>query len=228
MANLVTIVRVALIFAIIAVWARQLRADLFWLDLLMVPLLGWAIFMDAVDGWVARKFNEASELGALFDIAGDRIVELVLWIFFAIRADQFGVPFVPYWVPLVMVARTVFTDFIRSAAFKDGHTPFGARTLQTARWARALTSSRWSRASYGILKAVAFCFLGAAFVWDHLPATAGYGTLRWITALLVYATVGLGVLRGLPVLWEGRRYLEAQPTPTADPVPATSSSHPPA
>lgn len=209
MANLVTLVRVALIFGIIAVWARDIRVDWWMLDVLMVPLLGWAIFMDAVDGWVARRYNEESETGALFDIAGDRIVELVLWIFFAIRVDQLGQAFVPVWVPLVMVARTVLTDFVRSIAFKGGKMPFGAKTLQTSAWARELTSSRWSRALYGILKAVAFCALGVAFAWDRSSTTEGYLLFRQITSVLVYATVALGVIRGIPVLWEGRAYMTA-------------------
>lgn len=215
MANLLTLLRVALIFVIIATWARQSRVDWWVLDLLMVPLLGWAIFMDALDGWVARRRQEASEAGALFDIAGDRIVELVLWIFFAIRRDADGIPFVAYWVPLVIVARTVLTDLVRSVAFRDGRTPFGDKTLQEASWARSLTSSRWSRALYGILKAVTFCALGVSFAWDRFrDALVAYEAWRVLTDVLVMATVLMAILRGFPVLWEGRRYLAADGTKT--------------
>jgi len=73
MANLLTLLRVLLLFVVIGVWARKTFVDLWWLDLLMVLLLAWVIFMDALDGWVARRRKEASELGALVDIAGDRI-----------------------------------------------------------------------------------------------------------------------------------------------------------
>ena len=85
--------------------------------------------------------------------------------------------------------------------------PFGANTLQKSSWAVALTSSRWSRALYGVLKAVAFCALGAAFAWDRAEDTGGYLVFRKITDALVYATVALGVARGIPVLWEGRAYM---------------------
>jgi CDP-diacylglycerol--glycerol-3-phosphate 3-phosphatidyltransferase len=222
MANLVTLLRVALIFVIIATWARQSQVDWWVLDLLMVPLLGWAIFMDALDGWVARRRQETSDAGALFDIAGDRIVELVLWIFFAIRRDADGTPYVAYWVPLVIVVRTVLTDLVRSVAFRDGRTPFGAKTLQEASWARALTGSRWSRTLYGVLKAVTFCALGVSLAWDRsrVPTTA-YEAWRMFTDILVLATVFLAVLRGIPVLWEGRRYLgpDASAGPPDGPVP---------
>lgn len=207
MANLLTLARVVLIFVVIGVWARHVAVEWWWLDLLMVPLLAWAIFMDALDGWVARKLEEESEAGALFDIAGDRIVELVLWVFFAIRRDATGAPFVAYWVPLVVIARTVLTDFVRSVAFQGGRTPFGERSMQEAWWARELVSSRWSRAAYGILKAVAFCALGVAYAWDRLREPLGaYDAWRTITDVLVYATVAFAVIRGIPVLWEGRRF----------------------
>ncbi|HEX2167373.1 MAG TPA: CDP-alcohol phosphatidyltransferase family protein, partial [Longimicrobiales bacterium] len=74
MANLLTATRVVLIFVIIAVWMRADPVGSWWLDLLMVPLLAWAIFMDALDGWAARRFNEANEAGALFDSASSTIL----------------------------------------------------------------------------------------------------------------------------------------------------------
>jgi CDP-diacylglycerol---glycerol-3-phosphate 3-phosphatidyltransferase len=210
MANLLTGARVVLIFIIIAVWMRADPIGSWWLDLLMVPLLAWAIFMDALDGWAARRFNEANEAGALFDIAGDRIVELALWTFFAIRLDPSGQPLVPLWVPLVMITRTVLTDLIRSVAFAQGRTPFGALTMQRAEWARQLTSSRWSRGAYGGLKAICFCALGILLAWQvAAPAAAGLAVLRIIVNAMVIATVAFSLVRALPVLWEGRHFVAA-------------------
>lgn len=219
MANLLTLLRILLIFVVIAVWNRQIYPHWWQLDLLMVPLLAWAIIMDALDGWVARKRRETSEAGALFDIAGDRIVELALWVFFAIRRDAQGLPFVPLWVPLVMIARTVLTDLVRSAALREGRTPFGERTLQESWWAKELVSSRWSRAAYGVIKALAFCALGIALASERLRSLAEWEAVwRLVTDGLVYATVAFAVIRGLPVLWEGRRYV----LPARQPhVPAT-------
>ncbi|HEX6134418.1 MAG TPA: CDP-alcohol phosphatidyltransferase family protein, partial [Longimicrobiales bacterium] len=181
-----------------------------WLDLLMVPLLAWAIFMDALDGWAARKWNEVTEAGALFDIAGDRIVELALWTFFAIRRDPGGQPLVPLWVPLVMITRTVVTDLIRSVAFASGRTPFGANSMQDSVWARELTASRWSRALYGALKAVCFCALGILLALQ--AADPGAAVLLWLRPSvqgLVLATVAFSIVRAVPVVWDGRRFLAA-------------------
>lgn len=210
MANLLTAARVILIFVIIAVWMRADPVGSWWLDLLMVPLLAWAIFMDALDGWAARKYNEASEAGALFDIAGDRIVELALWTFFAIRTDPSGQPLVPLWVPLVMITRTVVTDLVRSVAFAQGRTPFGPNSLQDSAWARELTASRWSRAAYGALKAICFCALGILLAWQ--VAAPAHPALPWVRIMIegmVIATVAFSIVRALPVLWDGRRFVAA-------------------
>lgn len=213
MANLLTFARVLLIFVVIAVWARESYVQWWWLDLLMVPVLAWAIFMDALDGWVARRRQEATEAGALFDIAGDRIVELALWVFFAIRETGAGTPLLPYWVPLVMIARTVLTDLVRSIAFREGRTPFGERTMLESGWAKQLVSSRWSRATYGVLKSVAFCALGSVIAWQSAGGGPGLAALRLTADVLVYATVLFSVVRAVPVLWDGRKYLATTPTP---------------
>ena len=204
MANALTVARVLLIFVVIAVWGRDGGVRNVWLDVAMVPLLAWAIFMDALDGWAARRRHEESKAGALFDIAGDRIVELALWTFFAVRRDAGGQPFVPFWVPLVIITRTVLTDLIRSAAFGQGKTPFGSEGMQSAAWARQLTASRWSRGAYGIMKAVCFCALGLLLAW---PGAASHSKLRATVDILVYATTLFAVVRAVPVLWDGRRYV---------------------
>jgi len=210
LANLLTAARVALIFVIIAVWTRDGSVAWWWLDLLMVPLLAWAIFMDALDGWVARKLDEAGDAGALFDIAGDRIVELTLWTFFAIRLDPEGRPLVALWVPVAMITRTVLTDVVRSTAFRHGRTAFGPKGMQDSVWAQQLTSSRWSRGAYGALKAISFCGLGLLLAWPSIggPATVGE-LLRISVDTLVLLTVAFSILRAVPVLWDGRRYIVA-------------------
>ncbi len=212
MANLLTLGRVLLLFVVVGVWARKTRVDLWWLDLLMVILLAWVIVMDALDGWVARKRHEESDTGALLDIAGDRIVELVLWVFFAIRQHPDGSPYVPYWVPAAIVTRTVVTDLIRSVAFQKGKTPFGKKTMMESGWAKQLVSSRWSRATYGVMKAVAFCALGLVLAFERMGlAGRGLNGLILATNILVYATAVFCIVRAIPVVWDGRRYFVAAP-----------------
>ena len=212
MANLVILTRVLLLFVVVGVWARKTHLDLWWIDLLMVGLLGLVIFLDAVDGWVARRRGEVSDVGALLDIAGDRIVELVIWVFFAIRQHPDGTPFVPYWVPVAIIARTVVTDLIRSIAFQKGKTPFGVKSMMETGWAKQLTATRWSRASYGVLKVVAFCALGFVLVLERMGQTGALmQTVRLVTDILVYATAIFCIVRAIPVIWDGRRYFASAP-----------------
>jgi CDP-diacylglycerol---glycerol-3-phosphate 3-phosphatidyltransferase len=216
LANLLTLIRVALIFVVVGVWARHTMTELWWIDILMVVLLGWVIFMDALDGWVARRRHEESDIGALFDIAGDRIVELVVWVFFAIRRSPDGHPYVPYWVAFIVITRTVVTDLIRSVAFQKGKTPFGKKTMQETPIGRQLVSSRWSRGSYGAMKAVAFCALGILFALDRMHAAGGaVAVARLATDVLVYATTLFCVVRAVPVVWDGRWYFVTRPRDAA-------------
>ncbi len=215
MANLVILARVLLLFVVVGVWARKTHLDLWWIDLLMVVLLGLVIFLDAVDGWVARRRGEVSDVGALLDIAGDRIVELVVWVFFAIRQHPDGTPFVPYWVPVAIIARTVVTDLIRSVAFQKGKTPFGEKSMMETGWAKQLTATRWSRASYGVLKVTAFCALGFVLVLERMGQTGELmRTVRFVTEILVYATAVFCIVRAIPVIWDGRKYFVASPRRT--------------
>ena len=50
---------------------------------LMVALVVPALVLDAVDGWVARRTNSASELGARFDMEVDAFLLLVLSVYVA-------------------------------------------------------------------------------------------------------------------------------------------------
>jgi CDP-diacylglycerol--glycerol-3-phosphate 3-phosphatidyltransferase len=205
-ANLITLIRLSLVFVVVALFNMN-----FYANAAMFALTIFIIILDWADGYVARKKGTASDFGALFDIAGDRIVENVLWIYFAI------VRLVPFWVPMVVLTRGFVTDLLRSVAFATkGKTPFGKKTMMNSRWARALVSSRSSRGIYAFSKVVAFCYMGAiltlrsAISEFSLPIQASVmDTIIIIGSIIVYATVGMCVVRGLPVIWDGRKYLSA-------------------
>ena len=72
MANLITLSRLLLLIVVVVI-AYQPEHP--WWQLANVPLLIFLFVTDGLDGYVARKRGEASVFGAMFDIAGDRIVE---------------------------------------------------------------------------------------------------------------------------------------------------------
>ena len=202
-ANSITIGRVILAFLTIGLYQMN-----FYFTLAAFFLTILVIYLDALDGVVARKLNLASDFGALLDIAGDRIVENVYWIYFS------AIGMISFWVPMIVIARSFMVDTVRSVAFAEGKTPFGEKTMMKSGWTKALTSSRWSRAIYGVSKVVVFCYLGGLlalhkgmdenlFLFPHSLNTL----LQVIGQILVYTVVVMCVVRGIPVLWDGRMYL---------------------
>jgi CDP-diacylglycerol--glycerol-3-phosphate 3-phosphatidyltransferase len=193
MANLVTLSRLLLLLVVV------------WLS--YQPVTGWSfasffliiyIFVsDGLDGYIARKRNETSLFGALFDIAGDRIVELTLWI---VAAD---IDLVPVWVPLIFIIRGVIVDTIRSSnAVAEGLAPFA---LMRSPLGKFIVAGRFVRSLYAVVKAAAFAGLalqhpGPALL-PELWGDVG-PLLTGLTYFFVYSSVVLCIARGLPVIAE--------------------------
>jgi CDP-diacylglycerol--glycerol-3-phosphate 3-phosphatidyltransferase len=192
MANLITFCRFLLLFLLVA---SAYAAPPAW-QLLNAPLLLIIIGLDGLDGYVARKRNETSIFGSIFDIAIDRAVENVLWV---VLAD---LGLVPIWVAIVFITRASIVDSIRYAAISRGQTPFGSIR---SRIGRVLVSGRLMRGLYGGLKAATF---GWVFLLQPLPSVAPESWARfsqpalWIAGLLIYASVAVCLLRALPVILE--------------------------
>jgi CDP-diacylglycerol--glycerol-3-phosphate 3-phosphatidyltransferase len=202
-ANIITLSRIGLVFVAVLLFGGRFYGQV--LALLLTVLI---IYMDALDGYVARKLRTASDLGALLDITGDRIVENVYWIYFT------AVGMISFWVPVVVITRGFLTDSLRSIAFADGKTAFGKQTMMRSRATRFLVSSRVSRAVYGVSKAVIFCYLGGLIVLRGalarfsltLPSEVLF-SLDLVGRVIVYVVLAMCVIRGIPVLWDGRWYL---------------------
>lgn len=205
----ITLFRIALAFGTVPLFGRG-----YWWAIGAMLLTVVVLWMDALDGWVARRTGQTSDMGALLDITGDRIVENVFWIYFAVA----GV--VSFWVPLVVITRGFLTDTVRSLQFERGHTPFGPKTAMRSSWSRFLVASRFMRGLYGGAKLAAFCALGFLLVLgrgseeERFVLTSGTWRLAsGIAAFLVGLTVTLCVVRGIPVLWDGRDLLLHRPLP---------------
>ena len=194
MANLITVARTLLAFLAVAM-LRWHTWEIYVAAAFLTLLLIW---MDAWDGWVARRRNEASKAGAVFDILGDRVVEMTYWIAFA----SFG--WIPVWVAVLISARGIIVDGFRALALERGLTAFGASSMMRSRLGALLVSSRFSRGAYGVGKAAAFTLVILAFAPGWRPALGT--TLVWLALACVYGTVALCVVRGVPVLVEARRF----------------------
>ncbi|MGB7023400.1 MAG: CDP-alcohol phosphatidyltransferase family protein [Candidatus Acidiferrales bacterium] len=202
--NQITLLRVLMGFAAVALFARN-----FWCDVAALVLTIAAITLDALDGYLARRRKLATPLGAQLDILGDRVVENLFFTFFAVTG------LVSLWVPVLFFVRGTSTDFLRSLAARAGRNGFCANSMLQTWWGRALVASRASRAAYGAMKCLCFCYLGVELTLVRLPAAAlSPAQVAWVRAAaeaLVLATVAFCLIRAVPVLWEGRRYFFTAP-----------------
>jgi CDP-diacylglycerol---glycerol-3-phosphate 3-phosphatidyltransferase len=203
--NQVTAARVLAAFAAVAlftIFGTALAADL-----AAVLLTVAAIVLDGVDGYIARTRGLPTPLGAQIDILGDRVVENLFFTFFAVSG------LVSLWVPVLFFVRGTMTDFIRSLAARSGRVGFGQHSMLGTRWGHIVVASRASRAAYATLKCLCFCYLGLLIPLPHAPAAWFSETARlWLSVtgqVLVAATVIFCVVRAVPVLYEGWRYLDA-------------------
>ncbi len=193
LANIITLVRLPLLIVVLGI---LLYAVTWPWQLLGLGLLGFLFLLDWLDGLVARRRRQTTDLGAVLDIALDRTVENVLWLAF-MRLDL-----VSFWVPVIFLVRSFLVDGIRGVALVRGK---GGFSMMHTPWGRFLVASRFMRAFYGLAKVVTFAclWLTHALVLEN-PQYLSH-LKPWYQSL-VWLTVGLCLIRGLPVLLDGRLY----------------------
>ena len=201
--NKVTVLRVAVGFAAVCLFGRGA-----WANLIAVGLTVASIALDALDGHIARKKKMATPVGAQLDILGDRMIENVYFTYFAVMG------MVSLWLPILFFARGAATDFLRGLAMKAGHSGWGANAMLQTWWGRALVASRWSRGLYAVMKCLCFCYLGLELALTRGPvaligelAPEAQGTIRVGAHVLTWMTAAFCLVRGLPVLVEGWKYI---------------------
>jgi len=172
-----------------------------WANLTAVGLTVAAIALDALDGHLARKKKMATPVGAQLDILGDRMIENVYFTYFAV------VGMVSLWLPVLFFARGAATDFLRSLAMKAGHSGWGANAMLQTWWGQALVASRWSRGLYAAMKCLCFCYLGLEMALVAELAADVHAMIRVGAQVLTWMTAAFCLLRGLPVLVEGWKYI---------------------
>lgn len=195
--NIITLSRLPLLFGLVVLlylpgaWPP-------WVALFLLPVL---YLMDWFDGYLARQIDQVTELGGVLDIAIDRVVENALWIVFAHLGK------VPIWIPMLFITRSFVVDGLRGFALAKGKSAFG---MMHSRLGRFLVAGRFMRGLYGGAKAGAFCavVLNMALAsLDSVPTAvlAFFAYTQWV---LVYLSVVLCILRGLPVVFDIQALLE--------------------
>lgn len=198
MANIITLSRLPLLL----VFLILLLSPSIVLRIISFFLLIILFLMDWFDGYIARRRQEVTELGAVLDVALDRAVENILWVVFL------SIHLVPLWVPILFLCRSFIVDSLRGIALRQGQSVFG---MMHSSWGKFLVASRFMRALYGFAKAWVFCQLTLTFALS-LKYPQYRHLLEGMNQLLVYFVAALCLARGIPVLFDSRIYLTQKPT----------------
>ena len=182
--NLISLVRLAC--APLILWLI-FGADAFWAAAILLGVLGAS---DWVDGWIARRYDQGSELGKILDPTADRVLLLTAAI--ALIVDDR----IPRWYGILMLAREVVV-----AVFTLALAAAGARRIDVL-WAG---------------KAGTFCtmfsfpaFLAASIT--HGTAHDAFWVIAWVFAVPGLVLSYYAAVRYVPAarraLREGREHGE--------------------
>lgn len=200
MANFITIFRIFIAFIAVALLFTDSILAYIW----AFALTSVAFLLDGVDGYVARKFNESSKLGAMLDIMSDRIVENTFWVTFAVLG------WLPIFFPLIALTRGFITDGIRSVALQQGYTAFGDLSMQKSKVGYFICCSNFSRASYAVAKLSAFIMLIVANApFCHEPVCYKVHLVGYMAAIVA---IEFCVIRALPVIFEAKQFFGKEET----------------
>lgn len=184
-ANIITLTRLLLTFVVVALLGQHRT-----LDNILITTIVLIFALDGLDGYIARKRNETSQIGALLDTLSDRVIENTFWIYFTLTA------YIPLWVPITMMARGFITDGLQR---QNGYPQHG--------WTYALTRSRSSRIIYGATKMLAFTCLACVSV-------NAFTVPQSLSGFFASLAVTVCLLRGLPFLFPTRNPHEMSTTAT--------------
>jgi len=197
MANLITLLRFPLLFVYVGILYFGNATLLLW----GVPFILLIIFMDTVDGVIARARGEVSLLGSALDIATDRTLEIILWVVFA----HLGL--IPIIIPIIVITRGTTVDAVRAVGMSSGLAAFDQVRSPLSRF---LVSSKFMRSVYGITKALAFAFLTMDLGLQTMNSSWS-NIAHLIAVSLSWLAITMTIARGLPVLIEGYSLLKEPP-----------------
>lgn len=183
-ANKVTICRILLVpFFIVAV-LYYVRTGTEWYRWAAIGCFAVAAISDGVDGFIARHFNQLSELGTVLDPLADKLL-LVSGIVLLSLHNEPHLPAIPVWLTVTILSR----DVILLAGYFLIHFMAGGMSVKPHLASKIAT----------VLQMAAV--LWALFKWDA----------RWLYGLCA-AAAALTALSGLIYIIAGMKLLAKHPS----------------
>jgi CDP-diacylglycerol---glycerol-3-phosphate 3-phosphatidyltransferase len=116
--NKLTMFRIILIPVIIAIYL--VRSDAYYWYALMGVVFVIASFTDFLDGYLARKYNLVTTFGKFMDPLADKLLVITALLLFTDNQAAHPSMWMPFYVPLIIIARELIVTSIRLVAVGEG------------------------------------------------------------------------------------------------------------
>ncbi len=162
-----------------------------WLILSGAYLAAFGIFVfagvsDALDGWIAKNFNAATQLGAYLDPIADKALLVSIYVTLGLQEALAS------WLVILVVSRDVL---IIGAVLLS--ILIGQRLVVAPLMISKVNTTFQIVLAACVLGALAFGFTAADILIDS----------EWATVLIADVVFGLSVLVGVTTVWSGGSYL---------------------
>src|SRR6266498_579804 len=188
-ANKITIVRILLVPLFIVEVLNYVEQGKEWHRYLAIAAFLAASVCDGVDGYIARRYNQRSELGAILDPLADKLLIVAGIVLLSLHHEQY-LPHLPLWLTATVISRDVLLllgmAVIHFTCGKVAVKPHMVRKVAT------------------VLQMVAVC-------WALLKLPAG--SLHWFALSAALCTA----VSGMIYVFDGIRQLSASPASSPTP-----------
>jgi CDP-diacylglycerol--glycerol-3-phosphate 3-phosphatidyltransferase len=188
MANKITVLRILLVPFFIYLLLKYREVGEEWRRWAALGCFAVAAVLDGVDGFIARRFHQKSELGAVLDPLADKLLLVSALIVLGLQNDRLNT--LPLWLNLTVVSR----DVLLVLGWGIIHFTVGSARVRPRLTGKCATGAQVSLVIWCLLK-------WPAYLQTHLAAGA---------ALLT-------ALSGVQYIWDGLSQLSASPRSAASP-----------
>lgn len=186
-ANYLTFIRLFIgpIFLFTYLGYEYLNFSLVTLPYLLLFLFGISELSDAFDGYLARKYNEVTDLGKILDPMADSIYRISVFLTFTLP---------PVRLPMFLIFILLYRDSLIS-------------TLRTICALQGVAlAARSSGKIKAIIQAVSACMIILLLIPYSLGSIQG-DTLHWISTLIVSLASVYSLFSGVDYIYANRKYI---------------------
>ncbi len=174
------------IFLVIYTWYQNLDISYQLLPLVLLAMIAVAEFTDIFDGYLARKYNQVTELGKILDPMADSIYRISLFLTFTLPPVS-----LPIWTIFIFLYRDSIISTLRTICAYRG----------------MILAARISGKAKAIIQAIASISILILMIFESY----GYlnnEQLTYYSTLIVGGAATYTLLSGLDYLYANRNYIQ--------------------